>query len=226
MNAWSALEREIVACERCPRLRRHCLEVARVRRRAFRDQEYWGLPVPGLGDRRARILVLGLAPAAHGANRTGRMFTGDRSGDWLFAALHRAGLCNQPQSIDRSDGLVLRGAYVSAACRCAPPANRPQPIELERCAGFLEREIALLAELRVVLALGRVGWDAALRQAAPIRPRPRFGHGAESSIALRPGGTRVALVGSYHPSQQNTQTGRLTRPMLDRVVQRAVRLGV
>jgi uracil-DNA glycosylase family 4 len=225
--AWERLERDIVGCTRCPRLRRHCLDVARVRRRAYRDQEYWGLPVPGVGDRHGRILVLGLAPAAHGANRTGRMFTGDRSGDWLYAALHRARLASQPRSTGRDDGLVLHDAWVSAACRCAPPDNRPEPAELRRCAAFLDREFDLLDRLRVVLALGRLAWNAALDRAARVgsapRPRPAFAHGAEVACGLRRDGSATWIVGSYHPSQQNTQTGRLTRAMLDRAVRLALR---
>jgi uracil-DNA glycosylase family 4 len=228
-SAWSRLDRDVVRCERCPRLIAHCREVARVKRRAYLDEDYWGRPLPGFGDRRARILLLGLAPAAHGANRTGRMFTGDRSGDWLYRALHRAGLANQPTSVSRDDGLKLRGAYISAACRCAPPGNRPTRDELERCAPYLDRELELLGGLRVVLALGGIAWDTALRCARRVapgdvpRPRPRFGHGAESRLRLR-AGAPLWLVASYHPSQQNTLTGRLTEPMLDRVVGRAVDL--
>ncbi|MHC5025036.1 MAG: uracil-DNA glycosylase [Planctomycetota bacterium] len=227
VTGWKLLERRIVDCDRCPRLRGHCAEIARVRRRAFRDQEYWGRPVPGLGDRRARILVLGLAPAAHGANRTGRMFTGDRSGDWLFGALYRAGLANQPTSKDRDDGLRLSGAYVSAVCRCAPPANRPSREEMARCEPFLDREFELMRSLRVTLALGKIAWDAAFRRAARVdpsavpRPRPVFRHGAETRLVLREGRPPAWLIGSYHTSRQNTNTGRLTRPMLDRVMQRA-----
>jgi uracil-DNA glycosylase family 4 len=182
--------------------------------------------VPGFGDPGAGILLLGLAPAAHGANRTGRMFTGDRSGEWLFGALHRAGLADRAVSTSRDDGLRLDGAYISAACRCAPPANKPTREELINCEPFLDREIELLQNLRVTVALGRVAWDAALRRAARFdpervpRPRPAFGHGAATRIALR-SGQPVWLLGSYHPSQQNTQTGRLTRPMLDAVLQRA-----
>lgn len=229
--AWSALEREIVDCERCPRLREHCDTVARVRRRAYRSEEYWGRPVPGFGDPQARILVLGLAPAAHGANRTGRMFTGDRSGAWLYGALYRARLANRPESSHRGDGLVLRGVFVTAACRCAPPQNTPTPSELAACASHLDREIELVGPtLRVVLALGRIAWEAAwarARRAAPDklpRPRPVFSHGAESILDLGVGSGAPWLVGSYHPSQQNTLTGRLTRPMLDRVVARARQL--
>ena len=230
-SALARLAGEIVACRRCPRLIEHCREVARVRRRAFRDEVYWGRPVPGFGDPAARILLLGLAPAAHGANRTGRMFTGDGSGDWLYSALHRAGLANRPEARARDDGLKLHGAFVSAACRCAPPANRPEPDELERCAVFLDRELELLAELRVVVALGRIAWDAALHRAAragrgsaPPRPRPAFAHGAEARLPLGRDGASLWLVGSYHPSRQNTQTGRLTRPMLDAALARAVAL--
>jgi uracil-DNA glycosylase family 4 len=225
---WKRLQGDVVSCRRCPRLRRHCKEVARTKRRAYRDEQYWGLPVPGFGDRRARILALGLAPAAHGANRTGRMFTGDRSGEWLYGAFHRAGLADRPDSVARDDGLVLRDVYLSAACRCAPPANRPTADELTRCEGFLDRELTLLSRMRVTLALGRIAWDAALRAAAragdATKPRPRFGHGAESPLRLRAGGPQQWLVGSYHPSQQNTFTGRLTREMLDDVVERAVEL--
>ena len=161
---WSALERSVVRCRRCSRLRDHCREVARVKRRAYRDEPYWGRPVPGFGDRRARIVFVGLAPAAHGANRTGRMFTGDRSGDWLYAALHRAGLASRPESAHRDDGLTLRDAYVTAAGRCAPPGNRPLPVELERCSAFLDRELDLLDRARVVVALGGIAWDAVLRR--------------------------------------------------------------
>ncbi len=227
-NEWIALERTIVACERCPRLRAHCLEVAAVRRRAFRDEAYWGRPVPGFGDPCARMLVLGLAPAAHGANRTGRMFTGDRSGEWLYGVLHRAGLANRPSSIARTDGLALHGAFVTAACRCAPPDNRPAPAELVACATHLDRELELLRpSLRVVLALGRIAWDAAMARARRVardrlaRPRPAFAHGAEVQVSLFRDADPLWLVASYHPSQQNTLTGRLTRPMLERVVRRA-----
>ena len=194
--------------------------VARERRAAFRDQEYWGRPVPGFGDPQARVLVAGLAPAAHGGNRTGRVFTGDRSGDWLFAALHRAGFANQPTSTGRGDGLCLTDAYVVAAVRCAPPANRPTPEERDRCLPFLARELELLARVSVIVVLGGFAWDALGRVlasgASPLpRPRPRFGHGVEVVTS------RATLLGCYHPSQQNTFTGRLTEPMLDDVFGRA-----
>lgn len=227
--SWAKLERRIVACERCPRLRAHCTEVARVRRRAYRDQTYWGRPVPGFGDTRARILLLGLAPAAHGANRTGRMFTGDRSGDWLYAALHRAGLANQPTSAARGDGLRLSGVYISAVCRCAPPGNKPTREEMTECEPYLDREFEWLDRLRVTVALGQIAWDAALRRVARAdgvlpRPRPKFGHGARARLGLCPGRQSIWLLGSYHPSQQNTHTGRLTRPMLDAVLRQAGQL--
>ena len=192
--------------------------MAATRRAAFRDQEYWGRPVPGFGDPGARILVVGLAPAAHGGNRTGRVFTGDRSGDWLYAALHRAGLANQPTSTHVGDGLLLDGAYVSAAVRCAPPANKPTVEERDRCLPFLDQELVILAQLRVVVVLGQFAYDVVGRRLG-IRPRPRFGHGVE---AAAPAGLKV--VCSFHPSQQNTFTGRLTEPMLDAVFSRAVLL--
>ncbi len=197
--------------------------MARERRRAYREEEYWGRPVPGFGDPDARLLVVGLAPGAHGANRTGRMFTGDRSGDFLYAALHRAGLASQADSSSRDDGLRLQGTFITAACRCAPPANRPAPAELVRCAPFLDREIAALPGLRAVLALGAVAWGAVLahlarRGLALPRPRPRFAHGAELRLPGAP-----LLVASYHVSRQNTQTGRLTPDMFDRVLARAAR---
>lgn len=223
MTSWERLNAEIVSCARCPRLRAHCEEVARVKRRAFRDEIYWGKPVPGFGDRRARVLLCGLAPAAHGANRTGRMFTGDDSGNWLYAALHRAGLASQPTSTGVHDGLELRGAFITASARCAPPDNKPTPGELAACAPFLAREIELLDRVYVVIALGQIAWNTVLRQAARVpSPRPKFAHGAEARIQL--GGRDMTILGCYHPSRQNTNTGRLTRPMLDRVLRRATLL--
>ena len=214
----AAVTREIEACRACPRLVRWREEAARDKVARFADQTYWGRPVPGFGDLDARLLVLGLAPAAHGGNRTGRVFTGDRSGDFLFAALHRAGFADRPTSSHRDDGLRMLGAYVAAVVRCAPPANRPTPAERDRCLPFLEREIAALPDLRVVLALGAFAWDGALRALASLghvaRPKPRFGHGAE--VAVGP----FALLGCFHPSQQNTFTGRLTPAMLDAVLTR------
>ncbi len=223
-DALSRLSHRIARCHRCPRLVAWREEVARTKRRAYRDEPYWGRPVPGFGDPAARVVLVGLAPGAHGANRTGRMFTGDRSGDFLYAALHRAGLASGPSSVSRDDGLTLRGAYVTAAARCAPPDNRPSPEELARCAPFLDAELALLGRARVLLALGAIGWDAVLGHLARLgraspRPRPRFGHGAEWSMPGLP-----VLLGSYHPSQQNTLTGRLTPAMLDAVLRRAVEL--
>lgn len=214
-----ALTAEVVDCRRCPRLVSWREEVATVKRAAFADQEYWGRPAPGFGDPDARLLVLGLAPAAHGANRTGRIFTGDRSGDWLFAAMHRCGLANQPTSVSRDDGLELRGAYVTAAVRCAPPA-KPLPSERDTCFPYLTRELRLLHNVDTILCLGGFAWEAGLRLRAALgeptpRPKPRFGHGAELI------GERWALIGCYHPSQQNTFTGRLTVEMTDTVLLRA-----
>ena len=214
------LAREIDACERCPRLRAHCRAIARVRRRQFRTETYWGRPLPGFGDPRARLLVVGLAPAAHGGNRTGRMFTGDDSGTWLLRAMHRAGFASVPWSRTRDDGLVLRDAWITAAARCAPPGNRPRPAELVRCRPYLVRERALLRRVRVIVALGRIGFRAVLaseraRGGVLPRPLPRFAHGAVASLA------GVTLIASFHPSRQNTQTGRLTAPMLAAIFTRA-----
>jgi uracil-DNA glycosylase family 4 len=219
----AVLAEEISGCRRCPRLVQWREQVARERRAAFAQEEYWGRPLPGFGDPAARMLVLGLAPAAHGANRTGRMFSGDRSGDFLFAALWRTGFANQPSSTRREDGLRLNGAWVTAAVRCAPPVNRPTPAEREECLPWSVRELRLLVNVQVILCLGAFAWDAALRLTtaladppAPLpRPRPRFGHGAE----LQSG--RYTLIGCYHPSQQNTFTGKLTEPMIDAVLRRA-----
>jgi uracil-DNA glycosylase family 4 len=220
----TALERAIVGCEQCPRLIRHCRAIARKRKRAFANQEYWGRPVPGFGDPAARLLVVGLAPAAHGGNRTGRVFTGDSSGDWLYAALHRVGLASQPDSIGRGDGMRLTGCWISAAARCAPPQNRPTPVELESCRPYLAAEIRLLTRVRVVLALGHVGHEAWLKASGwwerlTPRERPRFAHGAEAAL---PDG--LTLLCSYHPSRQNTNTGRLTLEMWRAVFERARRL--
>jgi uracil-DNA glycosylase len=222
----SRLAAEVSDCRRCPRLVAWREQVARERRAAFAHEHYWGRPLPGFGDPLARLLLLGLAPAAHGANRTGRMFTGDRSGDFLFAALARTGLANQPGSSARGDGLVLSDAWVTAAVRCAPPANRPTPVERDTCLPWSIREIGLLTNVRVIVCLGAFAWAAALRlmamfagpEAPPPRPRPRFGHGAELT------GEPYSLIGCYHPSQQNTFTGKLTEPMIDAVLERARQL--
>ena len=222
-DSLAALARDVVACTRCPRLRRYCAQVAAVRKRQFAAWTYWGRPVPGVGDPRARLVVVGLAPAAHGANRTGRMFTGDGSGDWLIRAMHRAGFANRPTSVRRGDGLRLVNAYLTAPVRCAPPKNRPAPAEIARCLPFLERELALLPRTEVVVALGRIGFDVCRRlfavRGAATRAL-RFAHGAVYD--LRPRGP--VLIASYHPSRQNTNTGRLTEPMLDAVFQQARRI--
>ena len=215
MDPLQALAQDISACRRCPRLVAWREDVAREKRAAFRDQDYWGRPVPGFGDPAARLLVMGLAPAAHGANRTGRMFTGDRSGDWLYRALYRAGYANQPGSTDRDDGLELTDAYITAPVRCAPPANKPTTEERDACWGWLEAEYALLGGVEVVVALGAFGFTQAAKLLAFDRV-PKFGHGAE---AVAPDGT--VLLGCYHVSQQNTFTGRLTEEMLDSVFTRA-----
>jgi uracil-DNA glycosylase len=213
---------EIIGCRSCPRLVEWREHVAREKTVRFADQTYWGRPVPGFGDPAARILVVGLAPAAHGGNRTGRIFTGDRSGDFLFGSLHRVGLSNRSTSVSRDDGLRLIRVYLAAVNRCAPPGNKPTPTERDTCLPFLEREIAALERLHVVVALGAFAWDGALRALSalghPARPRPRFGHAAEAPVGP------FVLLGSYHPSQQNTFTGRLTPPMLDGVLERAAEL--
>lgn len=207
---------EVTGCERCPRLRDWCRKVSAEKPPRYRDADYWGRPVPGFGDPQARLVIVGLAPGAHGANRTGRMFTGDRSGEWLYRALHRGGFASQAASTGRDDGLRLTDAYVTAVVRCAPPANRPTPQERDRCLPFLERELALLGRARVLLALGSFAWEGLFRALAAagleIAPRPRFGHGA----SCRAG--RYWVLGSYHPSQQNTFTGKLTEAMLDAIV--------
>lgn len=214
----ATLEAEIVGCRACPRLVEWRERVAVEKRAAYRDDEYWGRPIPGFGDPTPRIVVLGLAPAAHGANRTGRVFTGDRSGDWLFRSMCTAGLANQPHSVSRQDGLTLTGAWVSAAVRCAPPGNKPTPAERDACAPFLTREFELLADVEVVVCLGAFGFAAALRHFG-VRPKPKFGHGVEVHVDGGP-----VLLASFHPSQQNTFTKRLTEPMLDAIFHRAVAL--
>jgi uracil-DNA glycosylase family 4 len=215
-----ALAARIEDCRACPRLVAWREQVARERRAAYSDQEYWGRPVAGFGDDSARIVLVGLAPAAHGANRTGRVFTGDRSGDFLYGALWRAGLASQPTSRGRDDGLELRDCFVTAIVRCAPPANKPTPAERDRCMPYARRELALLDQLRVIVCLGGFAWDAALAlHGVRTRPRPGFAHAAEH--ALESGTT---LLGCYHPSQQNTFTGRLTEPMIDSVLGRARQL--
>jgi uracil-DNA glycosylase family 4 len=221
MQALQQLQTEIIACNQCPRLVAWREQVACEKRAAFRDEQYWGKPVPGFGAARARLVVVGLAPAAHGGNRTGRVFTGDRSGDWLFAALHRAGFANQPTSRHVGDGLKLRDAYVAACVRCAPPDNKPTPEERDRCLPYLARELELLTRARVLLCLGGFAWSGALAALAQLScraaPRPKFGHGASAAVGP------YHLVGSYHPSQQNTFTGRLTEQMLDDVLQQCRR---
>jgi len=219
-DSLGALTAEIVECRACPRLVAWREQVAREKRAAFRDEEYWGRPVPGFGDPAARVVLLGLAPAAHGGNRTGRVFTGDRSGDWLFGALHRTGFANQPHSVRADDGLTLRDVYIAAAVRCAPPDNKPLPDERDRCFPFLVRELDLLTELAVIVVLGGFAYEAAWRVLAAgghalPRPRPRFAHGLEVGVGS------LTVLGCYHPSQQNTFTGRLTEPMLDAVLSRA-----
>ncbi len=217
----AAVNHSIVACTRCSRLRAYCRRVARDKKREFRDWEYWGKPVPGFGDPDARLLVVGLAPAAHGANRTGRMFTGDSSGNWLYEALYRHGFANQPRSLSRDDGLTLTDCYITAAARCAPPGNKPSGVELDRCRPYLAAELRLLRRVRVVVTLGRIAHEGFLEAAgwwerlAP-RARPAFAHGAVSTL---PDGCIV--IASYHPSRQNTNTGKLTRTMWNAVFRRA-----
>ena len=217
------IHEQIVACSRCPRLRAYCASVARTKKRAHRDDVYWGRPVPGFGDANARILVLGLAPAAHGANRTGRVFTGDGSGDFLMRAMHANGLASLPTARSADDGLALEDAYILSAVRCAPPDNKPTPAEIAACHAHLVAETSALPRLRVIVALGRIGFDAAWRlladRGAGVRPRPPFGHG----LVHRPPGA-PAVIASYHPSRQNTNTGRLTPSMLDDIFRRATQL--
>lgn len=224
MRTLLQLQAEVAGCERCARLRAHCAGVAREKRRAYREWEYWGRPVGGFGDERAWLWIVGLAPAAHGANRTGRVFTGDRSGDFLYAALHRRKFANQATSVRREDGLKLRGCYISATVRCAPPGNKPTVEEIASCARYLDAEWEVLREKPVLLALGKIAWDAVLalgrRKGCEVaRPRPVFGHGAVAEL-----GTGLHLVGSYHVSQQNTFTGKLTEGMFDEVLKRCGQL--
>lgn len=224
VRSLEVIRRDVVACERCPRLRKYCAAVAREKKAAYRDQDYWGRPVPGFGDPDARIIVVGLAPAAHGGNRTGRVFTGDRSGDFLYEALYRAGLANQPTSKSRDDGLRLSGAWVTAAARCAPPANKPLPSELDNCLEYLVRELEQLTSVKAAVTLGRIGHDAlikALRRRGLLGAgRYPFGHGVVHELPP----PLPSIVCSYHVSQQNTFTGRLTKPMFDDVLQTALRL--
>lgn len=213
------IQKQVVRCGKCARLREYCAEVAREKRKAYQDWTYWGRPVPGFGDPRAKIVIVGLAPAAHGANRTGRMFTGDRSGDFLYAGLFRTGFANQPESVSRDDGMELTGVFISAAARCAPPGNKPLPGELKNCQDFLLRELNAMQPC-VTFCLGGIAWNAALAALAALgetipKPRPAFGHGNELKLK------HTTLLGCYHVSQQNTFTGRLTEPMLDRVLKRA-----
>jgi uracil-DNA glycosylase family 4 len=222
MRRWEQLNRRIVRCELCPRLRDYCRSIAQLKRRAYANEEYWGRPVPNFGDAGGRLLIVGLAPAAHGGNRTGRVFTGDRSGDWLFRAMFRAGFASEEISRSRDDSLRLHDAAITAACHCAPPDNKPTPGELANCVGWLQQTIDMMP-IRVFLALGQIAWQAVVREAKRrdwfAGPMPKFGHGARVELA----GQRW-LIASFHPSQQNTFTGRLTEPMLDRVFQTARRL--
>jgi uracil-DNA glycosylase family 4 len=227
-DSLTAVNAAVVACRRCPRLVAWREEVARVRRAAYADQEYWGRPIPSFGDPDARLLVLGLAPAAHGGNRTGRMFTGDRSGDWLYRALHKAGFANQPHSDARGDGLALTDCLITATVRCAPPGNQPQPSERANCQPYLEAELALAPGVRAIVALGGFAWTGLWRVLAAAgwvlpRAKPAFAHGVEA-VAARPNGAPVHLLASYHPSQQNTFTGTLTEAMFDAVWTRAAEL--
>lgn len=221
-----ALQEEILACDRCARLREHCAEVARGKRRAYREQEYWGRPVPAFGDPAARVLILGLAPGAHGSNRTGRMFTGDSSGVFLYRALHKTGFASQAESVSRDDGLVLTDIFITASARCAPPGNKPTPEELRNCRPFLERELNLLPNVKVVVTLGKIAFDTyldILKTRGVLRTRAGFEFGHNRQFRTAPG--QPWLVTSYHPSQQNTSTGKLTDKMLVDVFRRAKRLG-
>lgn len=217
-DSLDAVEREVVSCRRCPRLVAWREAVAQEKRAAYRAEDYWGRPIPGFGDANANLLIVGLAPAAHGGNRTGRIFTGDRSGDWLFGALYRAGYANQPTSLQRDDGLRLQGAWISAIVRCAPPANKPTPTERDTCLPYFQRELALLSRVRTIVCLGRFAYDG-VALAFGLKRRPSFGHGIE--VRLEDGRT---VLCSFHPSQQNTFTGKLTVPMFDAIFARARQL--
>jgi uracil-DNA glycosylase len=224
MRSLEAIERRVIACRKCPELRAYCAEVGRVKKRAFLDHDYWARPVPGWGDPAARVVLVGLAPGAHGSNRTGRVFTGDGSGEWLYRALHRAGFASQPNASHREDGLTLRDVFITAAVRCAPPANKPTPEQRARCFPFLRDEMAALPNVRVVVTLGKIADDtvhALVKQTGAYRsPRMPFAHLAETSVDLG-GRAGVTVLTSYHPSRQNTNTGVLTEPMLDAVFARA-----
>ncbi len=218
------LQQEVVNCQLCPRLREHCTNIATIKRRAYRDWDYWGKPVPGFGDPQARVLILGLAPGAHGSNRTGRMFTGDRSGEVLFRALYETGFASQPEAFSRDDGLTLRDIYITASARCAPPGNKPTPQEIHNCRPFLEREFDLLTNVKVVVALGKIAFDTyldLLKSRAAITTRAGFAFGHNREFITGPG--HAVLISSYHPSQQNTSTGKLTPKMLREVFRKAKR---
>jgi uracil-DNA glycosylase family 4 len=224
MTALINLQKQIITCTQCPRLVAWREQMAREKVKRFAEDKYWGKPIPSFGDPQARLLIVGLAPAAHGGNRTGRMFTGDRSGDWLFRALHKAGFANQPNSVHRDDGLKLTDCYITATLRCAPPQNKPAPEEIANCRPYLLREIALLKNVLVILGLGKIGFDNALSAFSKIydlnfSPRPKFGHGVEYTL-----NSRLILLGTFHPSQQNTFTDKLTEAMFDRIFQRVRRL--
>ncbi|HEY8278702.1 MAG TPA: uracil-DNA glycosylase [Bdellovibrionota bacterium] len=215
MKPLEKIQEKIVNCELCPRLRKHCASIAREKRHAFRNETYWGRPVPSFGDPEARLLIVGLAPAAHGANRTGRMFTGDRSGDWLYRALHKAGFASQASSLGLDDGLKLRDAWITATAHCAPPDNKPSPVEIARCSSYLKSELTSMKRVKVVLVLGGIALNG-IWKFVGHGARPKFGHGAERTLE-----SGKTLLMSYHPSQQNTFTGRLTEPMFDSIFARA-----
>ncbi|HTV72992.1 MAG TPA: uracil-DNA glycosylase [Candidatus Acidoferrales bacterium] len=225
MTRLEEIEARLLVCERCPELRAYCADVAREKRRAYREESYWARPVPAFGDPGARIALVGLAPGAHGSNRTGRMFTGDASGVWLFRALHRAGFANQPIQRDRNDGMILNDVLITAAVRCAPPQNKPTPLQIRRCDSYLREELAALPELRVVVGLGAIGTkagiDALVHAGYTFAQRPRFAHGAEFLATRAAGPAQVTLLCTYHPSRQNTNTGVLTEPMFDAIFARA-----